>query len=174
MDSVILFIFVVFVIFLVITLWYFSEDTDKKAIHDYLTNQGLTTDEIRWDWFDNDRDTRTFTVIYQTPSGQSFETRCKIRHGWSDNGLYWLDPIPNFNQQALDKEGNKVSTNDPIQIEAQTQIEPQIQGESPARAEQIIRKQNELIKQQKEVIQQLLEQNQELGKEIERLKTGKP
>lgn len=104
---------------------------------------------------------------YHSPSSQSYETRCKIRHGWSDNGLYRLDPIPNFNQQALDKEGNKVSTDAPVQTE------PQIQGESPARAEEIIRKQNELIRRQKEVIQQLLEQNQELGKEIERLKTGK-
>lgn len=73
---------------------YSQDKGDKQRISKYLHRRGATNIAISREWFDMDRDNRTFQVEYKNRRGDHCQTSCKIQKdllSLSSGEIYWRD-----------------------------------------------------------------------------------
>lgn len=68
--------------------------TAKNIITNYLQEKGAKNIVVIRDWFDSDRNTKTFSVEFIHPNGNKISTRCKLRHVgiFVDEEMFWSEP----------------------------------------------------------------------------------
>jgi len=69
-------------------------DMARTMIEAELRSHKATDIEISGDWFDADRDTLTYDVVYTDAHGKRVENRCKVGiRPLADQSVYWSQPL---------------------------------------------------------------------------------
>src|SRR5512147_2699408 len=94
-SNMIFIVLFVLVFLTAIVLYFINLNNAKSNIRNYLQKRGATNINVYQVWFDEDRDTMTFDVVYTGVKGNRKTTRCKLRHLWVavDSEIFWSDPL---------------------------------------------------------------------------------